>query len=715
VNNLDIQSGALVKVFGQTMKISGVLSGSGFLQADSGTIELNGVAAQTIAGSNLLKKIVGTLIISNNQGVSLSGINDTLKIRNLLRFGASNCNLTTNGNLMIMSDSLGTASVGDMTSDGTNTGVFNDNRITGNVTVERYIPNHIKAWQFLGIPTAGQTIKQSWMENNSPLGNTRPGYGGLITSNLGGNNAGAQALGFDLYSPNGPGMKYYNPAANNWTGVSSANDLISNTQGYMVFIRGDRSVTAFNQPATATTLRTTGQLKTPLNNPPAVINVPASSFVSVGNPYASAIDFSRVTRTGGVQDLFYVWDPLLSPGFGFGAYQTFIRSGASYLVVPGGGSYASGNTRIESGAAFFVRANSTGSGTVTISESSKVNGSNLVTRQPVDEKPRWFTRLYSGVNGALLDGVLTEIDSTYSNTVDAMDAWKIGSTTGEQIALVRDSVLLTVDRMQQPTVADTIHYRLGQLRRQSYSLQWIPEGISDMNLQPLLIDKYLSTEQPLSLSDTSYYAFTVNTDAASARADRFDIVFRPLTPVPVLITDIRAVRVDKSKVTVFWEVNPEEEVAEYVIEASLDGRLFEAVGLKTPLRNDGSMARYVFTDERAPSSVCFYRVKVHSFNRDVLYTRTVSVNAVESSMSFAVNPNPIENGQIRVAMYNIQAGRYRFRLVDQAGKEVMQFEKSLMSGDQIIEWQTKQISAGSYILQIISPDGHVYNTSLVMP
>ena len=62
-----------------------------------------------------------------------------------------------NGNLTIKSSVTETGQVGDLTG----------HDITGNVTVERYINTlgHGKAWDFLAIPTKGQTVKQSWMEN----------------------------------------------------------------------------------------------------------------------------------------------------------------------------------------------------------------------------------------------------------------------------------------------------------------------------------------------------------------------------------------------------------------------------------------------------------------------------------------------------------------------------------------------------------------------
>ena len=130
------------------------------------------------------------------------------------------------------------------------------NIITGEMIVDRYINTgtvngvqHAKSWQFLSTPTNGQSIRESWMES----GNNKPGYGIQVTGPAG------TAVGFDMFSV-APSAKYYNMQTGNWTGISSPDDLVNNPLGYMVFVRGDRTVTAVNQPPTNTTLRAKGTL-----------------------------------------------------------------------------------------------------------------------------------------------------------------------------------------------------------------------------------------------------------------------------------------------------------------------------------------------------------------------------------------------------------------------------------------------------------------------
>ena len=135
----------------------------------------------------------------------------------------------------------------------------------------------------------------------------------------------------------------------------------------MIFIRGDRSVTTSSSPATTTVLRAKGQLYTAsAGQLPPSSSVAANSFESVGNPYASAIDFTQISKPGPafIDNTFYVWDPTLAGSQNLGGYQT-ISSTNGFKPVPGGTiNYPSDSviTTIQSGQAFFIHATGAGSG-----------------------------------------------------------------------------------------------------------------------------------------------------------------------------------------------------------------------------------------------------------------------------------------------------------------------------------------------------------------
>src|SRR4029077_13348904 len=134
----------------------------------------------------------------------------------------------------------------------------------------------------------------------------------------------------------------YNYLTDTYVGPGNTDaTAIYNQKGWLVLVRGDRSVYTPDGTAVPTVLRSKGTLFTPANLPP-VTNVIAGRSESVGNPYASAIDLRNITRTGGVAEFVLVYDPRLGGQSSLGAFQTLYLSGGNYYATPGGGSYGPG-------------------------------------------------------------------------------------------------------------------------------------------------------------------------------------------------------------------------------------------------------------------------------------------------------------------------------------------------------------------------------------
>ena len=518
LRNLVIEAGGSVTVSGTgILQVAGKMGNSGTFNVSDGTIEMTATEAQVIPAGTFQSNSIKDLIISNTDNVTGVTLGGTLDVYRSLTFGAAGRKLTTGGYLNFKSTATQTAWLGQMT--GSNT-------IDGNATVERYIPLHAKAWQFLAAPTSGQTINAAWQEGNTPLSTAlNPAYGTLITNHVAG-------TGFDIIGGTGPSMKTYDPVSNGWVGIANTTIPIYNSRGYMLFVRGDRTASSVSGPTTSANLRTSGTLFTPAN-PPSVINLAGNTFESIGNPYPSAIDLTALSLSGGVQDVFYVWDPKVttSPSaYGLGAYQTFTRNGATYDVTPGGGSYPGGTCKtIESGQAFFVRA-PVSAGSVTFTEACKVSGSSDVNRVPSNIASQIRTNMYVIVNGqkVLIDGNLVQFDASYQDIIDMHDAVKLGNT-GENLGIKSGDKLLVVERRSPVKQADTIFYNLGQVRVKQYEFELVPRRLTQEGLEAFLEDKYLGTKTAVSLQDTTRIVFNVVNVPGSYATDRFRLVFRNTT------------------------------------------------------------------------------------------------------------------------------------------------------------------------------------------
>ena len=694
VNNLVIFNGATLHTKDAFLQIAGTISGGGKISADKSTIELSGTSAQTLSGLMFVNNTINNIKISNNNNVSVTGT-DTLKMQGELSFGISNAKVLVNKNFTLLSNEIGTASILDMTSGGQ----YSGNDILGSVTVERFIPKHPKAWQLLSIPTKGSTIQQAWQEGNVPLGNNHPGRGIILTGAV----QGAVAKGFDIATPAGAGIKTYNSVTNNWDGVTATNIAIANKKGYLVMVRGDRSVFTSTAPATEVTIRTMGQLYTTGTNSPESTNIAAGKMESVGNPYACAVDFSKITKTGGVADMFYVWDPLLTnagqSAYGLGGYQTFTRAGSTYEVTPGGGSYTGNNRMIESGQAIIISSPYT-SGTVTFTESAKVSGSNMVNR-PANNWQMFRANIYTNTAGSrvLVDGVMNQFDAFYSNNIDEYDAPKL-SNTGENISLLRYSRNFSVESRNGIDVNDTIFYNIAGMRAVTYEFDFVPYQISEPDLNGYLHDRYLGTETLISLTQKTTVPFTITSVAASKAADRFYITFRPNSILPVSFTSISAMRYREKEVNVSWNVENEISMEKYEVEKSLNGRDFHKIAEVAPRLNGNGSGAYTSKDIDASPLDNYYRIKGISIGGRVQYTGIAKVSAIKVAGSISIMPNPVQNKQMNIHFSNVDAGNYNVTIINNLGQVVYDSKLETTSSNTVVSINVGKLPRGFYTARI---------------
>ena len=707
-NNLQVATGATLTISNAVLQVGGTITAVNNMYADNGTIELNGFTQQTITANLFHNNALGHLIINNSAEVILTGY---LDIYGSLTYGANGTDFKTNHFLTLKSTLANTAWIGNMTG----------KLIEGDVTVERYIPNHSKAWQFLSVPVSGiQTINEAWQDSATFANQNRyPGYGTMLTSNL----PGAIALGFDAHTAPGPSIKVYNSATGGYNGVASTKTTpINNPRGYMVMVRGDRSVTAFNQPATATVLRAKGKLFTPADQPP-VTNVMPGRFESIGNPYASAIDFAQVSKSGGVQtDFFYMWDPKLtitsgaganSP-YGLGGFQTFSWNGSSFDVTPGGGSYSGTNRFIESGQAFFVAAPFAG-GMVSFNENCKVSGSNNVNRV-MNRYKQLRSNLYvmNGADQVLLDGNLVQYDESFSNDVDVQDAEKLNNA-GENLGLINNGKILAIERRAEIVKTDTIHLNLGQVRVKQYMLEFVPSGLQLQGLVAFLEDEYLRQSTPLNMNDTTRIMFNIINEPGSFAANRFRIVFRKLAPVPVFITGISATRNMDKTTTVNWKVENETGIKGYIIERSADGRNFEGILSVDPALNNGGSAVYSKLDLGAYQAENYYRIKATSYNGMLQLSPIVKVAPEKNTGSFDIFPNPVTERKVNLAFNNLEPGMYKISIVNMSGQELQAISMQVMgSADRKTIILDHSIAAGTYQLKLVTPGGEAINKTVIV-
>lgn len=686
--------------------------GSGAYIVTNSTVDFNGSSAN--------QTCINTPFTFYNLGFKNGGtktIGDTMFVQSVLTLNGATTTLELAAkNIVMRSTSTLTSSVAAITS-GTisysGSGLFVIERNTGN----------LRSWRLLTAPISnspGQSIKNSWMEGSTnvttgvayatailPPYDNVDGYGTHISGPLG--------VGFDQTPLNNYSIKYYDrtpPAGSRlWTGAGATPitpaALITREEGWMLFIRGDRNyniltTTAGTTPI-VTTLRTTGKIKTGTQ-----ATITPSGFQVVGNPYASAVEFSSVTKSTSTGtytgDIYYVWDPRLNGTLGGWITCKRKSSGTGYSMtpVPASAGLDSLTGRIESGAAIMV--NSANITSLNFKETDKTSANALVFR-PVDSRFQSVLRTNLHVKNndgstEMLDGVMNMFNKGYSNTVDGADAIKL-TNNAESFSIAVKDKLISVESRDELMDNDTIFFNFAQVKVRNYVLELAAENMTKNNLVGYLEDNFLKTKTRINSNGITKIEFNANRENQGSYAkDRFRIVFKKAVKYNVIKADVYS-----SDVQVEWKVADEFNISKYEVERSIDGENFTTIAVKQSVFGKEAEAGYTQLDEKVTPGEYYYRIKTITDLGMEVYSDAVKVQVIRWSDKMYVFPNPVTNNTIQLQLTNAPAGKYNTRLLNASG-QVITSQVVVHAGGTATKTviPSQALASGNYQMEVIGPD-----------
>ena len=654
VNNITISTGASITVAtGGNFEIYGSIANSGTFTATDGTISMRGSTQQVIPANSFTTNTIKNLTINNTSGVLLEG---PLNLTGTFTPIAGT--LTTFGHLTLKSDPAGTARVAE------GSGTY----ILGNVNVERYVPAK-RSWRLMTAPlTNSNTIFQSWQNG----GVYAPGKGMLVTAPGGG-------TGID--SAGNSSLKIFNVTSqalqvvsNTKVPISARNNGSADNTGYFVFVRGDREKNNIDHNGikkNTTTLTSTGYLQTGTQVFSGLSPV-AGCFSLVGNPYASPIDLNLIlanTGTINIKRKCYVWDPSLNSVGGYVALDDVVTPG-TFLPTPAASSQ--GNY-IQSGQAFFVATNLAGTATVEIKEGNKAASNNtLIFGKPAGKTSTFISNLFlMSSNGSveLADGVRADFNEGFSAGIDDEDNIKFGNTN-ETFGFTRSNVFLATERRPAITSKDTLFFKLTKTEKRNYQFQFTITGFEDAGISAILEDSYSKLATPLNLSGSTKINFLINNDLASQSANRFRVVFKQFSTLPVTFSFVKAYP-KKDNISVQWKIFNELNIDKYETERAVDGVNFTRVNTTAATGNGLSGIVYNWLDNRAADGDNFYRIKSIGLDGSIQYSQVVKVTMSSQERSVSVYPNPVREGVMNLQFKRQPTGTYTIRITNLAGQLLM--------------------------------------------
>jgi hypothetical protein len=637
---------------------------------------------------------------------------DHISISDEIGFTRGTIDLGTNNKFItILSTASKTGRVG--VSSAANTAfVYGSSDITGQFIVQRYVPAK-RSWRLVTAPiiAAGtHSISEAWQERGSPLTGLNYSTPAATSASILADSitadfathitGGVAAQGFDQSPLNNSSIRAY--TAGTWNAQSNINSTnVHSREGWMLFMRGDRKtfgqITNQFKPAVPTTLRPRGRIFI------GTKTINGTGLTVVGNPYASALDYHTAIKTGTLAgtDQYTMWDPNLGGTFGTGSFVTLSwDADSSYYLrsapLTGVGVSSIDNRYIPSGAAVMVDFG-VGPASLTFNESDKNAANTTAAFRPVSVLQTGLYGLQEDGSAFPIDGTLQVIRNNENNDFTMKDVRKINNFA-ENIGVLLQHQLLSIERRSSITATDTFFYQLTQLRQRQYHLKFVfTEVPVPQGLGPYAQDLYLNKQYPLSLQDTSNVDFAVNADAASARADRFRLVWK----TPVAFVALQANLNNTAQVVLSWQVTNAIDVEKYLIEQSTDGIQFINIG-EVPAH---TQQQFTFLAASPSAGKYYYRVIAVSSKGIQVNSNIVQLTIPVNKAGWYVYPNPASNSGLHLYLTRQPAGLYEARLLHLNGQLITQQRIVHAGGSSTHTIKPSQtLSAGSYRLELTAPN-----------
>ncbi len=148
-----------------------------------------------------------------------------------------------------------------------------------------------------------------------------------------------------------------------------------------------------------------------------------------------------------------------------------------------------------------------------------------------------------------------------------------------------------------------------------------------------------------------------------------------------------------------WSTASEKNSAFFIVEKSIDGKNFTAIGKVSTYGNNNTTINYSFTDPNLNTGVAYYRLAQYDIDGSVRYSKIISVSSDEIN-ELQIFPNP-NNGSFTVAFSGINETDVKINLVNNLGQLIYSGFISSKSPRPI---DLHQVSNGIYYLQVYTDD-----------
>ena len=153
-----------------------------------------------------------------------------------------------------------------------------------------------------------------------------------------------------------------------------------------------------------------------------------------------------------------------------------------------------------------------------------------------------------------------------------------------------------------------------------------------------------------------------------------------------------------------WKTENEINTSHFVIERSIDGSRFVALGNVTAngRNNVPGSINYAFTDNDAinqSSQKLYYRLKMVDIDGTYEYSNIVAITLPFITGKITISPNPVIN-EVKVMVASPEQGQIRWKLMDNVGRIVLKGSEAVSKGSNTFNINMTRLPSGTYYLNV---------------
>jgi hypothetical protein len=180
--------------------------------------------------------------------------------------------------------------------------------------------------------------------------------------------------------------------------------------------------------------------------------------------------------------------------------------------------------------------------------------------------------------------------------------------------------------------------------------------------------------------------------------------------LPAVLVSFDAVK-QSTGVAISWKTQQEQNTKVFLIEKSIDGASYKAIGSVPAAGNSSTPLSYSFNDASAVSGIVYYRVRIVDLDGKEGFTPVKAVRASANAVKLGVYPNPAVS-VANVVVDNAEQVSFSLNIFNRNGQLVAQ--QRAAAGTNAVNVDVSRFAAGDYMIDVQFANGNRQSSKLIV-